>query len=90
MIPFMIVLLGALVGFAISFKALNGPESSISAAFAYNYKLMFGDFNLDDDTSVALWILFVISTFFMPLVMLNMLIAIMSDTYGRVMAEIIP
>ena len=26
----------------------------------------------------------------MPLVMLNMLIAIMSDTYSRVMAEIIP
>jgi hypothetical protein len=27
---------------------------------------------------------------FLPLIMLNMLIAIMSDTYARVMSEIVP
>ena len=50
---------------------------------------MFGEFDTEDYRKSD-WILFVISSFLMPLVMLNMLIAIMSDTYSRVMSEIIP
>ena len=50
---------------------------------------MFGDFDTDDYTTSD-WILFIIASFLMPLVMLNMLIAIMSDTYSRVMSEIVP
>lgn len=44
---------------------------------------MHGDFSYDD-YSPAQWVLFVISSVFMPLVMLNLLIAIMSDTFERV------
>lgn len=50
---------------------------------------MFGDFVVDD-YSAAHWILFIISSTLLPLIMLNMLIAIMSDTYGRVMGEVVP
>lgn len=50
---------------------------------------MFGDFS-PDDYHFAGWILFVISSTLLPLTMLNMLIAIMSDTYARVMSEVIP
>ena len=50
---------------------------------------MFGDFDTDG-YSTSGWILFVVASFLMPLVMLNMLIAFMSDTYARVMADIIP
>lgn len=44
---------------------------------------MYGDFNTDD-YSIALWVLFFFGTLLMPLIMLNMLIAIMSDTFERV------
>lgn len=50
---------------------------------------MYGDFN-PDDYDLPLWLLFVAASLFMPLIMLNLLIAIMSDTYGRVMADIQP
>ena len=44
---------------------------------------MYGDFNYDDYTT-PLWFLFIIATVFMPLIMLNLLIAIMGDTFERV------
>jgi hypothetical protein len=50
---------------------------------------MYGDFQADD-YSATNWVLFLIASTLLPLVMLNMLIAIMSDTYGRVMADIVP
>lgn len=50
---------------------------------------MFGDFESDNYGNDD-WILFVISSSLLPLVMLNMLIAIMSDTYARVMADLVP
>ena len=51
---------------------------------------MFGDFDTDVYTTTSTWILFIISSCLMPLIMLNMLIAIMSDTYSRVMNDIVP
>ena len=50
---------------------------------------MYGDFETDGYTTIN-WFLFLIASTLLPLVMLNMLIAIMSDTYARVMADIIP
>lgn len=60
------------------------------SSLKHNYRLMFGDFDLQDDISNSGWILFVLSSCLMALVMLNMLIAIMSDTYARVMGDIVP
>jgi hypothetical protein len=53
------------------------------------YKLIFGDFDLlGDNPSNSLWIVFIVSSFFITLIMMNLLIAIMSDTYDRVMNDI--
>lgn len=47
------------------------------------FLLMYGDFSTDE-YNAGMWILFIIASIFMPLIMLNLLIAIMSDTYERV------
>jgi len=90
MVGFLVVLIAALFGFMTTFSALGESETlTIEDSFKHNYRLMFGDFNPDDYTTAG-WILFIIGSTLMTLVMLNMLIAIMSDTYARVMGEIIP
>lgn len=50
------------------------------------FLLMYGDFSTDE-YNAPLWILFIFASLFMPLIMLNMLIAIMSDTYERVTTD---
>jgi len=52
--------------------------------FRQGYVLAFGDLGGFADYSVIQFIMFIIFTFFIPLTLMNMLIAIMSDTYGRV------
>lgn len=56
----------------------------------YSYVLAFGDFNsLYADYNPLQFFMFVVFTFFIPLLLMNMLIAIMSDSYARVQANII-
>ena len=92
MIPFLIVLLIALVGFSVSSLALEDTvDSTIIESLATNYRVMFGDFATDAyHENVAKWVLFICASTLMALVMLNMLVAVMSDTYARVMNDIIP
>lgn len=95
MIPFLIVLLAALTGFSISSMALkDSSEDNFILAVSTKYRVMFGDFDTDsynDDPQLyARWILFICATTLLGLVMLNMLVAVMSDTYARVMNEVIP
>ena len=95
MIPFFIVLLIALVGFSISSLALEeSVDTTLVSSLATNYRVMFGDFATDDYATdvqkFARWVLFVCASTLMALVMLNMLVAVMSDTYARVMNDIIP
>lgn len=87
MIPFMVVLISSMIGFSLTYQTMTG--SPVIQSLQYNYRLMFGDFQIEDEVS-DIWILFVVASTLMPLIMLNMLIAIMSDTYARVMAEIVP
>ncbi|CDW84994.1 wd-40 repeat protein [Stylonychia lemnae] len=87
MIPFMIVLIGAVLGISLSFEVIN--DISMLEALKHNYRLTFGDFETDNYTA-ANWTLFIIGSVLIPLIMLNMLVAIMSDTYARVMSDILP
>ena len=92
MIPFLIVLLSALLGFTISYrKLINHDDESVNFidCLKHNYRIIYGDFNTDNYTA-SLWVLFVLSSTLLSLIMLNMLIAIMSDTFGRVMSLIVP
>lgn len=78
------------MGLSISYLALKYKEEDFTFidAMKYKYLLVYGEFDVDDGP--AFWVLFVISTIVIPLVMLNMLIAVMTDTYNRVMNDIIP
>ena len=58
-------------------------------AFYNQYMLSLGEFNIDNFSGYAqqylCFFFFLLSTFFTQITFLNMLIAIMGDTYGRVM-----
>ena len=93
MIPFLIVLFCAVFAFSVSTIALNGDPSNINIyeAMQLNYRIVFGDFFTDQyNNDAAQWILFILASGLLSLIMLNMLVALMSDTYARVMSDIIP
>ena len=69
----------------------NIEKRPITKAILYMYLLTFGEFDMDGFDSDAYgerWILFILGTILLQLVMLNLVIAIMSDTFARVMSEI--
>lgn len=49
---------------------------------------MLGDWAVDDYTEVCHFELYALASVFMTIVLLNLVIAIMGDTYSRVMTEI--
>ena len=56
----------------------------------YAYRLILGDFATDNfgETAVPLvWVFFLVATIFDMIVMLNLLIAIISDSYARIAAN---
>ena len=63
-------------------------------SFIYSYRLANGDFDYGffDDLPTAdyylAWFLFVFGSLFLIIVLLNLLIAIMGDTFGRVLGVI--
>ena len=71
----------------------NIVTALITDAFFGNYKIALGEFPLDDwngdDTFglAMMGVLFVLATFFSQITLLNMLIAIMGDTFGTVYAK---
>ena len=99
--PFMILLAVTLLTFGIPMVLLNLNRSEdnaiIDPVFGFwlldlvmnQYLLALGEFNMDafsDNPQSALcYIFFILATFITQLTMLNMLIAIMGDTFGRVM-----
>ena len=50
------------------------------------FLLDFGEFG-DMEFNKLEWFIFIVAVLFVPLIMLNMLIAIMGDTYDRVKEE---
>lgn len=88
---FAIVLVMGVLTFGISYHILTFEENSPTGErikdffedINHVYLMAFGEYNTDD-YKAAHWILFTLALIFIPLVMLNMLIAIMSDTFGRV------
>jgi hypothetical protein len=63
-------------------------------ALIWVYRLVLGDFQLDDFENfvgaelVLAWIIFFLASLFVVIVILNLLIAIMGDTFGRVLENI--
>lgn len=61
---------------------------TFSQAFIYSYRLGLGDFDLDpysvSTNSIILHILFILSSLFSAVILLNMLVAIMGESFNRV------
>jgi len=94
---FLFVFLLGIMGFGATFMILSNNNdkdsetqfiSSIGGAFIYSYLLSLGEFNLDSfDKSEdvwLIWLLFVICSMFTTIVLLNMLVAIMGESFSRV------
>lgn len=62
---------------------LRVNELSFSEYLVVSYRLDLGDFNADF-TELFDWIIFFLATVINPLIMLNLLISIMGDTYSKV------
>jgi hypothetical protein len=95
---FIFVLLIAVVGFANGFfiLAMNSVDvgsdkyftgSSFGLALTYSYRMGLGDFDVGDfatrDQGLIL-VLWFVNTFFILIVLLNLLIALMGDTFDKV------
>jgi hypothetical protein len=92
---FLIVLLVTILGFGNAFLVIslgNTDEKNIFTtdfidSFFYTYRMVLGDFATDEFGEVAtplIWLLFLFFTVFNMIVMLNLLIAIISDSYAGV------
>jgi len=84
-LPFLVLFVIILFGFTHAFFFAtedSSQEESVMDALAGMYNLVLGNFDTSSYGSV-LWILFIMGSFFLTILMLNMLIAVMADTYSR-------
>ena len=100
---FLVILFIGVLGCGISFYVLssnNDPElspedggpfiESVFGAITYSYMIALGDFDAGTfgSNSVPLvWLVFFISSTFTLIILLNMLIAIMSESFARVTSQ---
>ena len=90
MIPFMVFVLVTTLTVSLIYTAATPDESLTNQTYTdyllHVYRLDFGDFDMDGyshlDTAI-----FILAIVIVPLVLLNMLIAIMGDTFDRVKEE---
>jgi len=92
---FMIILVVSVVAYAqvsMIFKTLDSEHKvDIESYLRSSYLLTLGELGDDiKDSTTTYFIIFTVFSFFIPILLLNMLIAIMSDSYERVMANKIP
>eukprot|EP00347_Sterkiella_histriomuscorum_P005811 403355181 len=95
---FLFVFFLAIIGFGGSFLILsnnNDPEKegarfieSFPSSFIYSYRLGLGDFDIDpyaeSKNSILLHAFFLLSSLFSAVILLNMLVAIMGESFNRV------
>ena len=89
---FLMMLLIAIIAFANAFYILNVGEPDMEHLFPYSfvfsYRMGLGDFVTDQFTNskdeILVWILWFINTLIINIILLNLLIAIMGDTFARV------
>lgn len=96
MVAFLLILLVSIVAFADSFLALamaNSEDSGMRfvngliGSIIYTYRTILGDMQMDPtglEMPALAMIFFLICTFFNMIIMLNLLIAIISESFGKV------
>ena len=90
MIPFMIFVIATTITVSLLFTSAT-PDAALKDVtytqyLLHVYRLDFGDFDIGDYSGLDLAI-FILAVIIVPLVFLNMLIAIMGDTFDRVKEE---
>ncbi|CAG9319878.1 unnamed protein product [Blepharisma stoltei] len=90
MVPFGIVLLFSILAFTFMFIVLSGISEAkgFEESLMNSYLLVFNAFNTDGYSDIE-WISFYVATIVNPLMMFNLLVAIMGDTYERVNDEMV-
>ena len=90
---FLFILLLAFVAFGDAIYNINSAnttpfyEGGFFGGVAYVYRMVLGDFATDAFGEVAvplMWILFILCTVFNMIIMLNLLIAIISESFATV------
>lgn len=87
MVPFFFILAVATFAQAILYY-IPAEKEGFASALKHMYRLAYGDFETDKYETWYQWSVFAISTITIPLVMFNLLITIMGDTYDRVQANL--
>ena len=91
---FLLALFLAVCAFANAYYILgrNSEEDNFSGdnawqAFIYSYRTGYGDFDVEGfgtRDEILIWIIWFINTIIIAIILLNLVIAIMGDTFGRV------
>ena len=84
---FLYILAYSLLTFSVAYYCLSNERTSrrnFEEELAGMWRLTYGDFIYVDNYGLFEWMFFVFSTLIVPLVMMNLLIAIISDSFERV------
>ena len=79
---FLILLIYSCIAYSFVFFTLR-DEKSLSKALSSAFLLTLGSFDFSD-FSIMIWIMFLMGTLINLVVMMNLLIAVISDTFERV------
>lgn len=91
---FLLIMLLTIIAFGDAMRSISTSEEEANQfipnyfhAFTYTYRMILGDFSSDDFGQVArpyMWILFILCTVFNMIIMLNLLIAIISESFAKI------
>ena len=81
--PFLLIFIMSTFAFCIAFYAASSNEEDFIDMVKHSYNLTYGEYDNENYNNLELFIFFVASLF-NALLLLNLLIAIMGDTYDRV------
>lgn len=80
---FFIILFYSTIAFALIYQSMN-REGDMLTFFLNSFKMNLGDLGSGEASGVIGTVMFIIVSIINPVIMLNLLISIMGDTYGRV------
>lgn len=79
---FFLILGIAIIAFALIYYVASEGKMDIFQSLIHVYRLVFGEFG--DYDKVLEWIIYFAATILNPLILMNILIAIMGDTYSKI------
>lgn len=88
-IPFLVILFYLNFAFAVCFFNLDSQKETRSydsfiEALVHSYILNFNSFSIGDYKDAKEWIVFIVATVINPLILMNMIIALLGNTYSMV------